>query len=102
MIPAPTRLDGDLGRAQEMLARVTASLDAAGPRARAFSRCALTVQSPEAVDALAAAWGVKPMWSAERTQYVARLTTPGYEADAEAVYYAPAAEAGETATGAVA
>lgn len=100
MTPAPTRLAGDLDRAQEILATVTATLDAAGQGAGAFTRCAITVKSAEAVDALAKEWGVVPQWSAGHTLYVARWTLGGREAEAEAVFYAPASQA--TASGSAA
>lgn len=87
--PAPTRLAGDLERAREILARLTTAQGTAGPGARAFTRTAITVTSPEAVDALAAQWHVPARWTKERTQYVAWFRL-GHEAEAEAVYYAPA------------
>lgn len=99
IVPAPTRLAGDLARAQEILARVTADLGAAGADASAFTRCAVTVKSKEAVDKLAAAWGVVPQWSQGHMLYVARWTLGGREAEAEAVFYVPASQstAGGTA-----
>lgn len=100
IVPAPTRLGSDLDRAEEILARVRSSLGTAGDGARAFTRCALVVQSTEAVDRLAAEWGVVPRWTAERTQYVAHRVTGGHEAEAEAVYYAPAPEAAGSAAAA--
>lgn len=92
IIPAPTRLAGNLARGQEVLAKVTTVLDAAGEDAAAFTRCAITVHSTEAVDRLAQEFGVVPRWSPGKTMYVARWTVAG-EAEAEAVYYAPASEA---------
>lgn len=100
IVPAPTQLAGDLARAQEVLAGVTAAIEVAGPGAAAFTRCAVQVKSAEAVDALGKAWGVVPQWSAGHTLYVARWTLGGREAEAEAVFYAPASQAAGSGAGA--
>jgi hypothetical protein len=92
IIPSPTRLDGDLDRADEILARARTAVRIAGEGAQAFSRVSITVYSAEAVDAIAAEWGTTARWRAGGTQYV---TEYGYlaEAEAEAVYFRPAESA---------
>ncbi len=88
--PAPTRLAGGLEAAAEAVALAVASAEDAGEGAKAFSRIAVTAASKEAVDRLAARWGVPARWSADGTIYVARKYLGGTAAEVEALYYAPA------------
>jgi hypothetical protein len=87
MIPSASRLGGDLDRAGEILARARTVLGDAGEGARAFTRCAVTVQSAEAVDAVAGLLGVTARWTERRTHYYARFTAGGREAEIEVIYY---------------
>lgn len=95
IIPAATRLDGDLQRGEAALAQARADMEAAGPDASAYSRTVIYPGSPEAVDALASRWGTRAEWRAGDSQYTA--FTGNSAAELEAVWFRPAAPAGNEA-----
>jgi hypothetical protein len=97
-IPAATRLEGNLARAEQAVAEVREAAAKLGPGAAVTSRVTLHARSEREVNEVAAGWNVKPWWTMSGRLYVA---VKGDDVSQMEVAYTHA-EPLETGTGAAA
>jgi hypothetical protein len=70
-IPAATRLEGNLARAEQAFAEAREAAAKLGPGAAATARVTLHVETKQEVNEIAAGWNVKPWWTMSGRLYVA-------------------------------